>query len=142
MRRRERRQIFICILVSFLVYGLTCYGLLPTITKPIQGESFSSTLSEKTPLHDGESYPVSLPLWQVNESNGVFAWIVSGTGLYRVLTKSTGSVWNALCSHLQNTDYEHILSYLIDRPDTVFKFINGQTYQHLDIPPPHALASL
>jgi len=128
MRRLEKRQIFISILVSFLVYGLTCYGLLPTIVKPIQGESFSSTLSEKIPLPDGESYPVSLALWQVNESSSVFAQIAAGTSLYRALTKSPGSVWNA--------------SHLINRPDTVFKFISGQTYQLLDIPPPHPLASL
>ena len=144
MRRRERRQIFICILVSFLVYGLTCYGLLPTITKPIQGESFSSTLSEKTPLHDGESYPVSLPLWQVNESNGVLAQIVAGTSLYRVPTKSPGTVRSALCYCYHNTDSSHaeISLHIIDSTNTVFKFINGQTYQRLDIPPPHALASL
>jgi len=60
MGRREKRQIFICILASFLVYGLIWYGLLPTIVKPIQGEPFSFTLSEKIPLPDGEIYPDTL----------------------------------------------------------------------------------
>jgi hypothetical protein len=143
MRRPEKRQIlFICILVGFLVYGLIGYGLSLTITKPIQGEPFSFTLSEKMPLQDRESYPVPLPLWQVNESNGVFAEIVAGKDLYRVLTKSWGSIWNALCSHPHDKDSEDISLHLIDYPDTVFKFVSCQTYQLLDIPPPHSLVSL
>jgi len=142
MSGREKRKIFISILASFLVYGLTCYGLLPTLSKPIQGEPFSFAFSEKMPLPDGESCPVSLPLWQVNESNSILAQIAAGTSLCRVPTKSPGSVWNALCSHPQNMDSEDISFHLIDRPDTVFKLISGQTYQRLDIPPPHALASL
>lgn len=142
MRRLKKRQIFISILVSFLVYGLTCYGLLTTIVKPIQDEPFSSTLSEKISPHDGEGYPVSLPLWQVNDSSGVLAQIVAGTSLYRVPTKNPGSVWNALRCHPQNMDSQHVSSHPIDCPDTIFKLINGQTYQRLDIPPPHPLASL
>lgn len=142
MRRLKKRQIFICLLVSFLVLGLIWYGLSPDIAKPIQGKPFSFTLSGNIPLHDRESYPVSLPIWQFSEDNGIFAQIVAGTSLYRVLIKSTGSVWNALCSNPQNTDPVDISLHLIDRPDTVFKFISGPTYQHLDIPPPYALASL
>jgi len=142
MRRLKKRQIFISILASFTVYGLIWYGLLPTIVKPIQDEPFSSTLSEKIPLHDGESYPVSLPLWQVNESSGVFAQIAAGTSLYRVPTKKPGNVCNALGSQTHNANSGDISFHLIDSPDTVFKFLNRQTYQHLDIPPPHALASL
>jgi hypothetical protein len=143
-RRPEKRQIFIGILASFLIYGLIWYGLSPTITKPIQGEPFSSSLPEKMPLHDEESYPVSLPLWQVNESNNVFAQIVAGTGLCRVTTKSSGNVRSALCYCCHNTDSSHadISLHIIDSISTVFTFINGQAYQHLDIPPPHALASL
>lgn len=144
MRRREKRHIFICILASFLVYGLIWYGLLPTIVKPIQGEPFSSTLSEKIPLQDRESYPASLPLWQVNESNGVFAQIVTGTSLYRVPTKSPGNVRSALCYCCHNTDSSHaeISPHIIDSPNTVFKLTNGHVCRYLDIPPPHALASL
>ena len=144
MRRLEKRQIFISILVSFLVYGLTCCGLLPTLTKPIQGEPFSFAFSEKIPLPDRESYPMSLPLWQVNESNSVLAQIAAGTSLCRVPTKSPGNVRSALCCCYHNTDSSHaeISLHIIDSTNTVFKFINGQTYQRLDIPPPHALASL
>jgi len=143
MRRLEKRQIFISILVSFLVYGLTCYGLSPTITKPTQGESLSSTLSEKIPLNDGESYPVSLPLWQVNESNGVLAQIVARTSLYRVPTKSSGNVRSALCC-CHNTDSSHAETsfHIVDSTNTVFKLTNYKACQYLDIPPPHALASL
>jgi hypothetical protein len=141
MRRRKKRQIFTYILVSFLIYGLIWYGL-STIVKPIQSEPFSSSLAEKIPLHDGESYPVSLPLWQVNESNGALAQTVAGTSLCRVPTKSPGSVWNALRSHPQNRDSEDNSSYLIDRPDTVFELANYKACQCLDIPPPPALASL
>ena len=144
MRRLEKRQIFICILVSFMVCGLIWCGLLPTIVKPIQGEPFSSTLPEKIPLPAGESYPVSLPLWQVNESNSIFAQIVAGTSLYRVPTKNASNVRSASCYCYHNTDPSHaeISLYIIDSTNTVFKFINGQTYQRLDIPPPHASASL
>ena len=140
MRRLEKRQIFISILVSFLVYGLTCYGLSPTITKPIQGEPFSFSSSEKLPLHDRESYPVSLPLWQVSEINDVFAQIVARPSLYRVRTKTLGNVGNTLCYCHHNTDSSHaeISLRITDSPNTVFKFIKGQSYQHLDIPPPHA----
>jgi hypothetical protein len=144
MRRLKKRQIFISILASFLVYGLIWYGLLPTIVKPIQDEPFSFTLSEKIPLPDRESYPASLPLRQVNESNGVLAQIVAGTSLYRVPTKNVSNVRSASCYCYHNTDSRHaeISLHIIDSTNTVFKFINGQTYQRLDIPPPHALASL
>jgi hypothetical protein len=142
MRRLEKRQIFISILAIFLMYGLTCYGLSPTITEPTQGESLSSTLSAKMPLNDGESYPVSLPLWQFNESSGVLDQIIAGISLYRVPSKNPGGVWNASCSHPRNIGSADISSHPIDCPDTVFKHINGQTYQRLDIPPPHPLVSL
>lgn len=144
MRGRGKRQIFISILVGFLVCGLTCYGLLPTIIKPIQGASFSFTFSEKISLNDGESYPMSLPLWQINESGDIFAQIVTGTSLNRVSTKNAGNVRIALRCSCHNTDSSHtqISLHIIDSTNTVFKFINGQIYQRLDIPPPHASASL
>ena len=137
MRRLEKRQIFIPILVSFLIYGLIWYGL-STIVKPIQSEPFSSSLSEKIPLHDGESYPVSLPLWQVNEGSDVFAQIVAGTSLYKVPTKRPGNVRSALCYCYPNTDSSHaeISLHIIDSPNTVFKLTNGHVCRYLDIPPP------
>lgn len=140
MRRLEKRKIFIPILVSFLIYGLIWYGLLPTIVKPIQSELFSSSLSEKIPLHDGESYPVSLPLRQVNEGSDVFAQIVAGTSLYKVPTKSHGNVRSALCYRYHNTDPSHaeISLCIIDSPNTVFKPTNGHVCRYLDIPPPYA----
>jgi hypothetical protein len=143
MRRLEKRQIFISILVSFLVCGLTCYGLSPTTTKPTRGESLSSTLSERIPLPDGESCPVSLPLWQVNESSGVLAQIVAGTSLYRVPPKSPGNVRSALC-RCHNTDSSHAETsfHIIDSISTIFKLTNYKACQYLDIPPPHVLASL
>jgi hypothetical protein len=144
MRRLKKRQIFICILVSFLICGLIGYSLLPTSIKPFKAASFSFTFSEKTPLHDSESYPLSLPIPQVTEGNGIFAQIVAGTNSYRVPTKSTGNVRSALCYCDHNTDSSHaeISPCIIDSPNTVFKFTNGQTYQRLDIPPPHTSASL
>jgi len=144
MRRLEKRQIFISILVCFLVYGLTCCGLLPTLTKPIQGEPFSFAFSEKIPLSDRESCPVSLPIWQISESNGILAQIVTETSLCRVPTKSPGNVLSALCYCYHNTDSSHaeISLHIIDSTNTVFKLTNYQACQYLDIPPPHALASL
>ena len=144
MRGRGKRQILISTLVSLLVYGLICYGLLPTLTKPIQNTSFSFTFSEKIPFNDWESYPVSLPLWQVNESSGVFSQIFTGTSLYRMSTKSPGNVRSALCSCYYSTDSSHTEAslHIIDSTNTVFKLANYQAYQYLDIPPPHALASL
>jgi len=139
MRRLEKRQIFIPILVSFLIYGLIWYGL-STIVKPIQSEPFSSSLSEKIPLHDGESYPVSLPLLQGNEGSDVFAQIVAGTSLYRVSTKGHGNARSALCCCYHNTDSSHvkISLHIIDSPNTVFKLTNGHVCQYIDIPPPYA----
>lgn len=144
MIRLEKRQIFICILASFLIYGLTCYGLSPTIVEPIQGEPFSFTLSEKIPPHDKESHPVSSPLWQVNENNIAFAHSVTVISSNRVPAKSPGNVRRALCYCHHNTDSNHAVISLriIDSPNTVFKFADGQTYLHLDIPPPHASSSL
>ena len=132
----KRRQIFICILVSFVVWGLICYGLSPAIAKLAQDESFSFTLSKKIPLNDKGSDQAPLRLWQVNESNGVFAQVVARTSFYRVPIKSTRGVWNALYSHPENTYSDDTSFHLIDRPNTAFKVAGGQTYHYLDMPPP------
>jgi hypothetical protein len=142
MRRLERRQLFICILVGFLVYGLICYELLPTITEPIQGEPYSYILSEKITLHDSKSYPVPLSLWHVNQNDIALAEGITVVISNRVSTKSTGSARNASCSRSQNTDSEDILPDLIDCPDTAFKLAKVQACQYLDIPPPRAPALL
>ena len=136
----EKQQPFVYILVSFLVYGLICYELLPTITQPIQGEPYSYILSEKIPLHDSESYPVPLSLWHVNQSDIALAEGITVVISNRVSPKSTGSVWNVLCSHSQNMNSEDILPHLVDCSDTVFKLAKAQACQYFDIPPPLASA--
>lgn len=134
----QKGQPFVCILVSFLVYGLICYELLPTITQPIQGKPYSYILSEKIPPYVSESHPMLLSLWHVNQSNIAFAEDITVVISSRVSTKSTGGFGDALCSHSQSTDSEDILPHLIDCPDTVFKLAKVQACQYLDIPPPFA----
>ena len=144
MKTLKERQIFVCILATFLVcvligcglYALT-YSLSFADTKPVDDESFSFAFPEKIPLRDNESRPVPLPLWQVNEGNGILVQVITGTNLYRSHTKNTGSTWPyALCYPTKNTDLDDVSPRLIDRPNTVFKLANGQPYYYLDIPPP------
>lgn len=138
----EKRPPFVCILVSFLVYGLICYELLPAITESIQGKLFSSTLSEGIPPHDSENYPVPLSLWHVNQSDIAFAEGITVVISNRVSTGRTSTVWNALCSHPQNMGAEHISLYPVDCPDTGFKLAKVQACQYFDIPPPPVSALL
>lgn len=144
MRRLEKQRVFICILVSLLVSGLIWSSFLPNNGKPNQGKTFSLDSFKESPLRNGESYPALPPLWQVNQSSIAFAGNATVTSLNRVSARNPGNLLHALwyCHHDTDSSHTKILLRIIDIPNTVFKFINGQTYQYLDIPPPYALASL
>jgi hypothetical protein len=142
MKKLVRRQILISIFVGLLAYGLACYGLSFTITRSIQRNLSSSALSDGIPLFDWKSYNELLTVWQVNEGNIIPAQIVVGRNLCRVFTGCGDTIWNATCSHIQNVDSDYISSYLIDRPEAIFKLAKGQACQHLDIPPPPATTLL
>lgn len=144
MTRLGKRRVFICILVSLMVYGLTWCGLLPNIGGSNQVRAFSFGSSQEPPLRDEASFPAPSPLWQVNQSNIAFLESVTVVISNRILTKSPSHGQGALyyCHH--NTDSSHtiISLHIVNCPDTVLKLISDQNYLQLDIPPPHALASL
>ena len=144
MTRLTRRQIFIFILISLLVYGLIWCGLLSNVGEPNQVKVLSFDPFKEPPLHNRGNYPAPSPLWQANQINIAFLQSVTVISLTRVLTKSSGNVGNALCYCHHNTDFNHaVLSLrIIDTFNTAFKFADGQACLHLDIPPPHASASL
>lgn len=132
MTRRGKRWVFTCILVSLTVCGLTWYGLLPGIDGANQVKAFSFDWTQKPPL------------WQISQSNIAFFENITLITPTRILTKSASNDQSTLCYCHHNTDSSHTIipPRMVDCPNTVLKFINGQTYLQLDIPPPHALASL
>jgi hypothetical protein len=144
MTRLARRQTFIFILISLLVYGLIWCGLLSNVGEPNQVKELSFDPFRESPLHNRGNYPAPSPLWQANQINIAFLQSVTVISLNRVLTKSTGNVQSALYHWYQNTDFGSatISLRIIDTFNTAFKFVDGQAYLHLDIPPPHVLASL
>lgn len=144
MVRLARRQIFIFILISLILYGSIWCGLLSNIGEPNQVMVLSFGPLKESPLRSKESYPIPSPLWQVNDSNIAFLQSIPLISSYRVLTKSPGNGQSALYYLHHNADSSRaiVLLRVINIFNTAFKFVDGQAYLHLDIPPPHALASL
>jgi len=141
MRRLEKRQVLIFILVSVLVLA-SLYGLSYSITEPNQGKPFSFTSSKESPLHNSETYLAPLPLWQFNGSNVIFAQSATEISSNGVLTRNTGNSKHALCYYRCEIVPKHKeISFRIDSFNVPFKLINLHICQYLDIPPP-ALASL
>lgn len=144
MTRLARRHIFIFLLISLLVYGCIWCGLLSNIGEPNQVKVLSFGPFKESPLRNNESYPAPSPLWQANESNIAFLQSVTVISSDRVLTKSLGNGQSALhcCHHNADSSHAIVLLHIINTFNTAFRFVDGQAYLHLDIPPPHALASL
>lgn len=137
IRISEKRKLFICILISLLVYGLNWFGL-SNIFEPDQGLFSFDSLKGST-SHDNESYPVPLSLGHVNQSDIAIA--VTRLSTNRASSVSIGSIWNTFCSRLHR-DLEDIQPRIVDCPDTAFKLAKIQACQYLDIPPPFAPALL
>lgn len=143
MTRVAKRQVFTCILISLIVYGLTWCGLSPNVGEPNQVTAFSFGSSPEPPLRNSENYPTQSLLWQDNQSNIAFLQSATQETLNRILIKIPGNDKGALyCHHNIDSNHTIISLHIIDSPDTVLKSISGQTYLQLDIPPPHTLASL
>ena len=143
MRVPGKQQLFICVLISLLVYGLS-WGLLPNIGEHSQAQAYRFDSSAGLPQPNSESNPASSPLWQAIQSNIILApgatfkssSKVPGRGFFNSRTLLGD------CRSSAGSGHARTAFFTIDRPNYVFKFTGGQTFQHLDIPPPHTWAYL
>jgi len=144
IRDAKWQGIAVTLIGIILVYGLIWSGLFSTTGEPNQGKVLSLDPVRESPLRDGASHPAPSPLWQSNQSNIAFLQIVPVISPNSVIVKNTGNVRGALYHRYQNTNSSSAITSfrIIDSPKTVFQFISGQTYQELDIPPPHTSAPL
>lgn len=143
MVRLKRHQAILCVLVSFLVYGLTWYGVMLTLGDAGSPSLLRSNSVQNLPFNREASFIDQLIVWQINEANLATIDKISEQKSGKVATRNPGDEKVKLKSGLPVRKFNHNQSknYIIDYPDTVFTITGVTDYHILDIPPPYISAS-
>lgn len=138
MKRPQKRQTFIFILVSLLLVLATLGGVSPHNNHPGQSTTLTLAAVSKSSPHPA-NYPAPVSPWQLNNNDVEFPKGLPAINLNVRPTRTTNHDRNFIAFY----QYESVrkigeISFRIDTPNTIFKLSDRQACQSLDIPPPVA----
>lgn len=146
MWKQGKRQLISCILMSLVIYCLGSNSFAFNVIQPkFHHPSSPVTYSESLVLGSDE-YPISLPIQQLGRCRtafGLSSRVISSRDIFADMTR-----YNRIdsCCYQDNTYLNRLeeaeLSGVISSLNTVFKVVNGDACQHMDVSPPSVSVSL